>query len=556
MKQFEYSNSEQPWPSFVNHNPRLQLNTLDFSDLWDEEDLDLGIADDDPFQSNHLNPPVPPPAPPLAPPAPPPSPSPQVNPVASGSGRRTLRLHWKELLSLQPLPRVSRFGSESIWAALEPVHLDTNRLEYLFESKSSSNKALSALKGGTRNQLYVSVLGVKRSNIITIALSSLPPPHLLPPAIYSMDSSVLDREDVQRLQSLIPSEEELKLIKEAKAQAPHCPLALAEQCLLTLGNVTHLSSRLQLWAFALDYDTLEKEIAEPLFHLKLAMEQLATNQTFHCILATVLAIGNYLNGCKARGFELSYLGKLSHVRDTHSRQPLLHHVCVLLLQLYPQSSDLYSDITAVTRASKCDYLQVQSSLSALESLCKASWEQLHLLNKEGMKKGAGRREGDEQRGISEACLYQRLPQFLKECNERLKVLRAVHRRVINRFHSFLLYLGYSRSMVREMSADAFCKTVSDFALDYRAAHHAILQQREREREREEREKEEERIRRTSTSTAKAKATESPAPDCMEQSMLEEVLNTPTSPSCFDLSLPRHRSRTSNTRGCFPRRLKW
>lgn len=41
-----------------------------------------------------------------------------------------------------------------------------------------------------------------------------------------------------------------------------------------------------------------QEIAEPLFHLKLAMEQLAANQTFRCILATVLAIGNFLNGCK------------------------------------------------------------------------------------------------------------------------------------------------------------------------------------------------------------------------------------------------------------------
>lgn len=123
-----------------------------------------------------------------------------------------------------------------------------------------------------------------------------------------------------------------------------------------------------------------QEIAEPLFHLKLAMEQLSASQTFRCILATVLAIGNFLNGCKvrfsslcslasvqslsmsgshttfqpakARGFELSYLGKLSQVRDTHTRQPLLHHVCVLLMQLYPQSSDLYSDITAVTKAGK------------------------------------------------------------------------------------------------------------------------------------------------------------------------------------------------------------
>lgn len=49
----------------------------------------------------------------------------------------------------------------------------------------------------TQKQQSVSVLQMKRSNIITIALSRLPPPRHLPPAIYSMDSSVLDREDVQ-----------------------------------------------------------------------------------------------------------------------------------------------------------------------------------------------------------------------------------------------------------------------------------------------------------------------------------------------------------------------
>lgn len=59
-----------------------------------------------------------------------------------------------------------------------------------------------------------------------------------------------------------------------------------------------------------------------------------------------------MSSAKARGFELSYLGKLSTVKDTHTRQPLLHHVCVLLMQLYPHSSDLHSDITAVTKASK------------------------------------------------------------------------------------------------------------------------------------------------------------------------------------------------------------
>ena len=62
---------------------------------------------------------------------------------------------------------------------------------------STSDLPLCFLFPQPQKQPAVSVLGVKRSNIITIALSSLPPPRLLPPAIYSMDNSVLDREDVQ-----------------------------------------------------------------------------------------------------------------------------------------------------------------------------------------------------------------------------------------------------------------------------------------------------------------------------------------------------------------------
>lgn len=68
---------------------------------------------------------------------------------------------------------------------------------------------------------------------------------------------------------------------------------------------------------------------------------------------------------QARGFELSYLGKLSTVKDTHTRQPLLHHVCVLLMQLYPHSSDLHSDITAVMKASKVSAVGGSSSVASV-----------------------------------------------------------------------------------------------------------------------------------------------------------------------------------------------
>lgn len=550
--------SNPSWSSVLKPSARLCLNSLDFSDLWDEEDS----TEDEETQLTHksstclqTNPASPPPPPPPLPPPPPPLPS---FPTSSRKGcapeSRTLKLHWRELQNLSTLPRMTRFGTQTIWAVLEPVHVDTNRLQHLFESKSGSNTF--NLVSVRQKQQTVSVLGMKRSNIITIALSCLPPPRLLPPAIYSMDSSVLDREDVQRLQAVIPTEEEITLIREAKAQNPQSSLAQAELCLLTLSDVSHLSLRLELWAFALDYDSLEREVAEPLFHLKLAMEQLAASQTFRRILATVLAIGNFLNGRKARGFELSYLGKLSQVRDTHTRQPLLHHVCVLLLQLYPQSSDLHSDITAVTKAGKCDYSAVQSSFIRLEALCRSSLDQLKVLEKEDSKRKGGngekmRRGGGGEALIQEGPLRPRLPKTLKECGERLKVLKAIHRRVINRFHSFLLFLGYSKAMARDTRAEDFCRTISNFSLEYRAARQDVLLQRERERQRGGA-----KSPAPNTPVEKRKWQKTPSQESEEQMRLEEVLATPDSISRLDVTLPRNRKRTTKLQGSLSQKLKW
>lgn len=537
--------SDQSWSSFLKPAGHLRLNTLDFSDLWDEDDSteDEGTpsANDGYFGGPPAPPPLPPPPPPLA------FPSPAGATIKSP----TLKLHWRELQTLAPLPRMTRFGDRTIWARLEPVDLDKNQLEYLFKSKSSS--ASFNMVSSKQKQQSVSVLQMKRSNIITIALSRLPPPRLLPPAIYSMDSSVLDREDVQRLGALVPTEEELCLIKEAKAQNPSSSLAPAEQCLLTLGQIPHLSTRLQLWAFTLDYDSLEREIAEPLYHLKQAMEQLSASQTFRYILATVLAIGNFLNGCKARGFELSYLGKLSTVKDTHTRQPLLHHVCVLLMQLYPHSSDLHSDITAVSKASKCDYSQVQTNFVQLEAMCKASWGQLKVLDKaDDKRKGVNseKRNRAEEALAPQGALRHKLPKLLKEFEERLKVLRAVHRRVFNRFHSFLLFLGYPKATVKDTRPEAFCRTVSNFSLEYRTTRQTVLLQRERDRQKSGAESPS-----SHTPAAKRKHPRTPAQqESEEQTKLEEVLKTPESTPRLDGTLPRSRRRIADSQSQVSRNL--
>lgn len=57
---------------------------------------------------------------------------------------------------------------------------------------------------------------------------------------------------------MIPTEEEKQRIQEAQLANPDVPLGTAEQFLLTLSSISALTARLQLWAFKLNYESLEK----------------------------------------------------------------------------------------------------------------------------------------------------------------------------------------------------------------------------------------------------------------------------------------------------------
>jgi hypothetical protein len=56
---------------------------------------------------------------------------------------------------------------------------------------------------------------------------------------------------------MIPSDEEKTKILEAQLANADIPLGTAEQFLLTLSSISELQSRLNVWLFKLDYDTIE-----------------------------------------------------------------------------------------------------------------------------------------------------------------------------------------------------------------------------------------------------------------------------------------------------------
>ena len=80
----------------------------------------------------------------------------------------------------------------------------------------------------------------------------------------------------------------------------------------------------------------------------------------------------------------------------------------------------------------------------------------------------------------------RLAEFLSDCAERICLLKLIHRRVINRFQKFLIWLGYPPSLLKETKVTAFCKILSEFALEYRTTRDRITTQKQKKQNRGER----------------------------------------------------------------------
>uniref|UniRef100_A0A8C2WMY8 Formin homology 2 domain containing 3a n=1 Tax=Cyclopterus lumpus TaxID=8103 RepID=A0A8C2WMY8_CYCLU len=487
--------SDTIWDQLLASPRELRIGDINFTDLTEEDDKDILDAVLMGGCSDHPPPPPPPPCLPRFPPPPPmlggcPPPPPLIGmmprPTFSSSipvppppepplfnkKKKTIRLFWSEVRPTDSQYRDVKRRGDTFWSKLETVKIDTAKLEHLFESKSKEIP-----RGGSYDALCISrqeiiVLDSKRSNAINIGLTVLPPPRTIKTAILNFDEYALNKEGIEKILTMIPTEEEKQKIQEAQLANPDVPLGSAEQFLLTLSSISELSARLQLWAFKMDYEAIQKEVAEPLQDLKEGMEQLEKNKTLRYILSTLLSMGNFLNGTNAKGFELAYLEKVPEVKDTVHKQSLLHHACSVVVENFPQSTDLYSEIGAITRSAKVDFDQLQENLCQMERRCKASWDHLKVIAKHEMKPQ----------------LKQKMSDFLKDCAERIIILKIVHRRVINRFHSFLFFLGHPAYSVRDVSVHRFSKILSEFALEYRTTRDRVLQQKQKRADHRERNK--------------------------------------------------------------------
>jgi FH1/FH2 domain-containing protein 3 len=81
-----------------------------------------------------------------------------------------------------------------------------------------------------------------------------------------------------------------------------------------------------------------------------------------------------------------------------------------------------------------------------------------------------------------------MSEFLTDCAQRIMVLGTVHRRIMNRYTKFLLWLGTPPHRVHDTKPNEFCRILSEFALEYRTTRERVLQQMEKKANHRERNK--------------------------------------------------------------------
>ncbi|GMT30881.1 hypothetical protein PFISCL1PPCAC_22178, partial [Pristionchus fissidentatus] len=416
----------------------------------------------------------PPPPPPGGIPPPPPltrrdaSPGPSKQ-IPAGTG--TLKLHWKAAQAEPPpIPTLKNKGT--FWNKMEKATIDVSRFTSLFEQKKADAPVKKA--NGEAKPQTLQVLSMKRSQAISIGLTKLPPINVIPAAILKFDSSVLNKDCIEKiLKEMMPTSKEIEEIENKSAENPDMTLGNAEQFMMKLATIPCLLERLKLWIFTLDYKNCEKDIAEPLMDLQLAMKEMEESKSFKTAMGILLAMGNTLNGTDIAGFHIDFLQKASEYKDNVYKHTLVYHLAEYMIENYPQSSDLYSEFGAVARSSRIDYKELVDQLKKLERDCKASWDYLSKISKN-----------------DNSSMRQRINDYLTDVAQRIHQLHAINKITQNRWHAFLLFFGYSVKEIGEFSdcPQNVFKKVNEFALEYRTTREKILQQRKRLADKRERNK--------------------------------------------------------------------
>lgn len=189
-------------------------------------------------------------------------------------------------------------------------------------------------------------------------------------AIETYDQQALSLDFLELLEPFIPSDFEMKLLKNYEKEGrPLDELTNEDQFILRFGKIPRLNQRINTLTFMGNFPETMKRLQPQLNSIIAASMSIKSSTKLKKILEIVLAFGNYMNSSKrgsAYGFRLQSLDLLLETKSTDRSQTLLHFITNIILEKYPDLANFHTELHFVDKAALVSLDSILQDIRSLE----------------------------------------------------------------------------------------------------------------------------------------------------------------------------------------------
>ncbi|KAJ8751820.1 hypothetical protein K2173_026013 [Erythroxylum novogranatense] len=337
--------------------------------------------------------------------------------------------------------KMTRALQGSLWAeaqksdeASKTPEFDISELESLFsasntnsDNRNTNGKPKRCMPGPKSDK--VQLIDLRRAYNCEIMLSKVKIPLSdLMSFVLALDDSALDGDQVDNLIKFCPTKEEMELLKGYSGDKEN--LGKCEQFFLECMKVPRVESKLRILSFKLQFHPQVSDLRNKLSVINSASEEIRSSLRLKRIMQSILSLGNALNHGTARGsaigFRLDSLLKLTDTRACDSKMTLMHYLCKVLADKFPELLDFPKDLVNLETATKIQ----------LKNLA----EEMQAVNK-GIEKLKQELTASETDGRVSATFYKTLKLFLSCAETEAASLASLYSTVGRNADALALYFG-------------------------------------------------------------------------------------------------------------------
>ncbi|XP_011335586.1 formin-like protein isoform X3 [Ooceraea biroi] len=277
-------------------------------------------------------------------------------------------------------------------------------------------------------------------------------------AVNALDLKILSLENVELLQRMVPTDQEIKAYREYIMEKKSINLLTEEdKFLMQLGKVERISTKLSIMNYIGNFfDNLH--LITPQIHAVIsASSSVKSSKKLRAVLEIILAFGNYLNSSKrgpAYGFKLQSLDTLLDTKSTDKRMCLLHYIVATIRVKFPELINFESELMYIDKAATVSLENITTDVHELE-------KGMDLVRKEFELRGK-----EKHNTV--------LRDFLNNSEEKLRRLKLDARTAGEAFRECVEFFGESP---RQADANTFFSLLVRFARAFKAADQENEQRR-------------------------------------------------------------------------------